>query len=683
MKKIIRLVFLMCLLSFWTFEPIKAQIVRCGVSDLNPSQVQAIRDQLNQYLSLGKSALSSPVIIPVAVHVIRYDNGAGDVSNQAITNQIAVLNNNYAGTNFQFTHYSTDRTDNTAWTTHEQGSTNEINMKQSLAINPSHVLNLYLCIDPWYRHPIYGPLDVLGYATFPWTYSENSYMHGVVIRSSTVPGGTETNYNQGKTATHEVGHYLGLFHTFQNGCNSPGDDVEDTPYEESPAEGCPNGRNTCPQQGDDPIHNYMDYSYDDCMNELTAGQSARMNLVVPVYKPSLYNVTVTVEQRRENSTLMIGSLVAHWENGSFDNDTVPIPSFSFGIGTQETFRGQQTIVNNPDEKYNQWKNVLGPISDVTNHHTFSISSDMATLTSQFKTIHNATIQAQLVEGGNPSGAVEFKDPWLIDYPDPNYGNNLRNQGMSAPFKSVPYAQNNIGINTAYKGVFLNQGGPPEWVPPYYSVNAPSPQVIGGYESYFSHWSGTNVTFQNANAQQTGVVFTNSGATAIANYKGHLITNSVNALASNSQRKVIQDDGDGYHMVYESGGNIYYTYSTDGGSTWSPEVRVNQTLNGCFSPSITYNKDRFVFLVAWLQDINGSRYAVVSWSSSYGYGWEPLQTIAAANAEQLQISSMTSPTASADLLVWREGTTQLKGTLRRITSNTFGNVASLRVKPANT
>ena len=107
---------------------------------------------------------------------------------------------------------------------------------------------------------------------------------------------------------HEVGHYLGLFHTFQGGCAEPGDFVEDTPAEASPAFGCPVGRNTCPEPGDDPIHNYMDYTDDACLTEFTDGQDALMDAVVPVYRPSLLDAAVARAIARPEIAPDAGSL---------------------------------------------------------------------------------------------------------------------------------------------------------------------------------------------------------------------------------------------------------------------------------------------------------------------------------------------------------------------------------------
>jgi Pregnancy-associated plasma protein-A len=84
-------------------------------------------------------------------------------------------------------------------------------------------------------------------------------------------------FSLGKTATHETGHWLGLLHTFQGGCNNKGDCVAATPDERFPASGSPEGLDTCPAPGNDPIHNYMDYSDDSCYDQFTQGQAERMH----------------------------------------------------------------------------------------------------------------------------------------------------------------------------------------------------------------------------------------------------------------------------------------------------------------------------------------------------------------------------------------------------------------------
>jgi len=84
---------------------------------------------------------------------------------------------------------------------------------------------------------------------------------------------------------HEVGHWMGLLHTFQGGCSSSGDLVADTPQEGEPSYECPTTRDTClADPGVDPVRNFMDYSYDTCMNMLTLGQTSRMDAAFEKYR---------------------------------------------------------------------------------------------------------------------------------------------------------------------------------------------------------------------------------------------------------------------------------------------------------------------------------------------------------------------------------------------------------------
>ncbi|KAG9022355.1 hypothetical protein FS837_006427, partial [Tulasnella sp. UAMH 9824] len=251
----------------------------CGnhpsVGQVAKAEAQYVKELASQGLtpeSFGNFTTAAVTkTIKVYWHVIRSGNSLsqGNIPNSQITNQISVLNKAYAYCGYSFTLAGTDWTTNANWfNLAGPDSTYQTAMKSALRKGGAKDLNIYSV-----GFTSGTGEGLLGYATFPSDYASNPRDDGVVMLYSSVPGGSMAPFDLGYTAVHEVGHWCGLYHTFQGGCSGSGDQVSDTPAEASPASGCPTWRDTCSNAlGVDPVHNYMDYSDDACMNEFTYGQ---------------------------------------------------------------------------------------------------------------------------------------------------------------------------------------------------------------------------------------------------------------------------------------------------------------------------------------------------------------------------------------------------------------------------
>lgn len=228
-----------------------------------------------------ETALPATVTIPVYVHVIKGSHRgerspAGPVR---VRNLVRVLNDGFAGkqssvgspTRYRFVLKKIRYVKRDGWYHAYLNGPRDKRMKRKLHRGGPRTLNLYINGG--------GPkgMPVLGWSRLPWQYNSAPKLDGVTVNHQSMPGGKARGYNTGDTVIHETGHWMGLFHTFQGGCSASNDQVVDTPAEAEPSYYCEEGRDTCDSPGVDPVHNFMDYSLDSCMNHFTEGQVARMD----------------------------------------------------------------------------------------------------------------------------------------------------------------------------------------------------------------------------------------------------------------------------------------------------------------------------------------------------------------------------------------------------------------------
>jgi len=261
---------------------------RCG-APAGPAKARAEVDAaLDLWRSLGKlHRRAEKTTIPVAVHVVRGDGEVGEVSDRQIADQIRVLDRAFRRSAFRFDLASVDRTERRKWHRKcrpfdERGRLRATYRKMTsrLSVDAATTLDLYTC--DLLRE------DLLGTAMLPWFFLGESPLDAVVVDYRTLPGGGAAPYDEGDTVVHEVGHWLGLHHTFQDGCSAPGDDVADTPFEAVPAIGCPVGRDSCADDpGLDPVTNFMDSGDDACAARFSKGQRRRARIAVDLYRPGI------------------------------------------------------------------------------------------------------------------------------------------------------------------------------------------------------------------------------------------------------------------------------------------------------------------------------------------------------------------------------------------------------------
>ena len=251
-------------------------------------RMNQIEKQTRKFIQSSEKLNGTIITIPVVVHVV-YKKNVENISVEQIQSQMDILTDDFrrwnsdadntwsqaADTEIEFCLATVDPSGNsTTGIQRRKTNKNSFSANDAMKKNNTGGINAWPASDYMNMWVCNLSGGLLGYAQFP---GGNASTDGVVIDYQYFgdTGTATAPYDLGRTATHEVGHWLNLRHIWGDGGCSVDDFVSDTPLSDASNGGCAVGHVSCGSV--DMVQNYMDYSYDGCMNLFTSGQTDRMN----------------------------------------------------------------------------------------------------------------------------------------------------------------------------------------------------------------------------------------------------------------------------------------------------------------------------------------------------------------------------------------------------------------------
>ncbi|KAF5129830.1 Extracellular metalloprotease [Metarhizium anisopliae] len=243
---------------------------RCGTAHPSKELVDAHEKlEKNKEQHKTRSIDANEVInIDMYMHVVLKHQDNQVLANATMLNKLMdVLNKAFEESKFHFNLKNISRTNNATWAV----SWDNPAMRRQLRQGDQKTVNAYILSAVGRK--------ALGAASLPDQWGRIGLEHDYVdIAVDSIVGGSDSDKNEGITLVHEVGHWLGLLHPHEYGCDT-GDFIDDTPAMAQPDFECTRGLDSCPgaeYPGEDPIHNYMSYGPDSCLTNFTLGQTQRM-----------------------------------------------------------------------------------------------------------------------------------------------------------------------------------------------------------------------------------------------------------------------------------------------------------------------------------------------------------------------------------------------------------------------